>query len=72
MRMELLFRKSIPKKKEIAIALYDFPGGRKSQISFRKEDLFLVDPTSKNCNKLKREKRVTGCPTIIFKFLTGS
>ena len=28
------------------MALYDFSGERKSQISFRREDLFLVEPRS--------------------------
>ena len=30
----------------IAVALYDFSGGSKNQISFRKEDLFLVEQSS--------------------------
>ena len=33
-------------EKKIAIALYDFSGGSRSQISFRKEDLFLVEQSS--------------------------
>ena len=33
-------------EKKIAMALYDFSGERKSQISFRKHDLFLVEPRS--------------------------
>ena len=34
-------------EKKIAIALHDFSGERKSQISFKKEDLFLVEPSSR-------------------------
>ena len=30
----------------IAVALYDFSGGSKNQISFRKENLFLVEQSS--------------------------
>ena len=33
-------------EKKIAMALYDFSGGSKNQISFRKEDLFLVEQSS--------------------------
>ena len=36
-------------EKKIAMALYDFSGGSKNQISFRKEDLFLVEQSSGKC-----------------------
>ena len=34
-------------EKKVALALYDFPGQRKSQMPFRKEDLLLVEPSSR-------------------------
>ena len=39
--------KSTPKEKNIALALFDFSGRRTSQMSFRKEDLLLVEASCK-------------------------
>ena len=37
----------MPNKKRIALAVYSFSGRRTNQMSFRKEDLLLVEPSSK-------------------------